>query len=78
MDHASLAAMAAEAASGITDDGRKIETDKAMATLQQTVAAGFRDAAKLRDEADFVPLRVRPDFQLLIMDLAMPDDPFRH
>jgi hypothetical protein len=30
----------------------------------------------MRRDTDLDPLRLRPDFQLLLMDLAMPDDPF--
>jgi hypothetical protein len=32
----------------------------------------------MRRDPDLAPLRSRPDFRLLIMDLAMLDDPFAH
>jgi hypothetical protein len=48
-----------------------------MDALTRAVRLGFTDRAKLQSEPDLAPLRVRPDFQLLLMDLAMPADPFR-
>jgi hypothetical protein len=30
----------------------------------------------LQSDPSFAPLRSRPDFSALMMDLAMPDDPF--
>jgi hypothetical protein len=47
-----------------------------MALLHQAVAVGFRDAAAIRTDDAFEPLRDRPDFRLLMMDLAMPTEPF--
>jgi hypothetical protein len=47
--------------------------------LQEAVAGGFRDAARLRLEPGLAPWRRDPDFQALLMDLddqAFPDDPF--
>ena len=49
---------------------------RAVATLRRAVAAGFRNLNTLRKDRDLNPLRSRPDFQLLMMDLAMPGDPF--
>jgi len=42
----------------------------------RAVAAGLQDAAFMRRDADLDPLRARPDFQMLMMDLAFPDEPF--
>ena len=47
-----------------------------MECLRAAVAAGFRDLARIRTDTDLDPLRSRPDFRLLMMDLAFPDDPF--
>ena len=49
---------------------------EAVATLRQAIAAGYRDLAHIRSDSLLDPLRARPDFQLLMMDLAMPADPF--
>jgi hypothetical protein len=47
-----------------------------MRRLHEAVAAGFRDLPHMRTDTDLDPLRIRLDFQLLMMDLAMPDDAF--
>ena len=46
-----------------------------MAALGRAVADGYRDADALRSEAALDPLRGRRDFQLLMMDVAMPGEP---
>jgi hypothetical protein len=50
--------------------------DDAVRTLARSVAAGLRNPSMIRDDADFAPLRGRPDFQGIIDDAAFPDDPF--
>ena len=47
-----------------------------MNRLREAVTAGFRDLAHIRTDTDLDPLRSRPDFQLLMMDLAFPAEPF--
>jgi hypothetical protein len=47
-----------------------------MALLYQAVAVGFRYAAAIRTDEVLEPLRERSDFRLLLMDLAMPAEPF--
>ena len=47
-----------------------------MALLHQAVAMGYRSADAYRNEDALDPLRDRPDFRLLMMDLAFPADPF--
>jgi hypothetical protein len=49
--------------------------DRAMEALRRAVAAGFKDIAHMRRDTDLDPLRTRPDFQALMMDLAFPADP---
>jgi serine/threonine-protein kinase len=51
--------------------------DAAMRLLQQAVAAGCCELAMISTDSAFEPLRSRPDFQLLLMDLAFPADPIR-
>jgi len=74
--HATLAGLARRDNSGVPADQGVVEADKAMALLMKTVNIGFRDNAALRTEPALDVLRRRPDFQLLMMDLAMPADPF--
>jgi eukaryotic-like serine/threonine-protein kinase len=50
--------------------------DRAMEALRRAVAAGYRDQARMRVDTDLDPLRDREDFRLLLMDLAMPAEPF--
>jgi hypothetical protein len=51
--------------------------DRAMATLRRAVAAGFAEVAMLRRDIDLDPLRLRRDFQELLLDLSFPADPFQ-
>jgi serine/threonine-protein kinase len=73
--HALLGVAAAEPGSGMTAAEGLAEDERAMQSLKKAVAAGFRNFATMRSDTDLVSLRSRPDFQLLMMDLAFPDDP---
>ena len=46
-----------------------------MALLKKAVGMGFLDVDTFRTESALDPLRLRPDFQLLMLDLAFPADP---
>jgi serine/threonine-protein kinase len=74
--HAQLAAIAAKPGSGMTAADGQAEAERAMHWLHLTVATGYRNLALMRKDHDLDPLRSRPDFQFLMMDLSMPDDPF--
>jgi serine/threonine protein kinase len=50
--------------------------DRAMNMLLQAVATGFRDHTFIRNDPDFAPLRHRPEYQLLLLDLTFPVNPF--
>ncbi len=52
------------------------EADAAIALLHRAVAMGFRNADAIRTESALDPLRGRPEFRLILLDLAMPDEPF--
>jgi serine/threonine-protein kinase len=52
--------------------------DEAMRTLRRAIAAGFRDPFSYQGDINLDPLRPRPDFQRMVMDLLFPDDPFAH
>jgi hypothetical protein len=45
------------------------ESDRAMAWLKQAVAAGYKDAAQMRQDKDLDPLRERDDFKKLLVEL---------
>ena len=47
-----------------------------MGVLRRAVAAGYRNVTWMQRDPDLDPLRARPDFQILMMDLAFPPDPF--
>jgi hypothetical protein len=47
-----------------------------MNDLRQAAAADYRSAAVYRHEPALGPLSGRDDFQLIMMDLAMPAAPF--
>ncbi len=70
-----LSGVAPEAGSGLTAAEGRAAADAAMAALHQAVAAGWRDPAWAQFDPALVPIRSRPDFQLLLMDLAFPAEP---
>jgi serine/threonine-protein kinase len=74
--HSSLAGLADQPGSGITEDDRPVETDRAMEDLRRAAAGGFRMLPLILNDHDLDPLRRRPDFQVLMMDLVFPDSPF--
>ena len=73
---AALAGLARRAGSGVSADEAASEADAAMALLGGGVAMGHRSHDAYRTEDALDPLRERDDFRLLMMDLAMPADPF--
>jgi serine/threonine-protein kinase len=74
--HVHLARIATMSGSAMTAAEGRAEADRAMQWLHRAVAAGYRNVALMQGDHDLDPLRSRDDFQLLMMDLAMPDDPF--
>ena len=74
--HAALAGLAGQAGSGVSAAEASSEADAAMALLHKAVGMGYRNADAFRTEDALDPLRDRADFRLLMMDLAMPADPF--
>jgi hypothetical protein len=71
-----LSGVAREAGSGLTLAAGRAAADEAMVTLRRAVAAGWREAAWMMADPDLIPIRSRPDFQLLMMDLSFPAEPF--
>ena len=74
--HAALASLAGRAGSGVSGAEAVTEADAAMALLRRAVAQGHRRPDAYRTEDALGPLRFRDDFRLMMMDLAMPPDPF--
>ena len=71
-----LSGVADRPGSGLSTDAARGEADAAMAALRQAVNAGWRNASWARKDSDLDPIRSRPDFPLLILDLEFPVDPF--
>ena len=74
--HAGLAGLAGRAGSGVPAAEGADQAEKAMALLLQAVTMAYRDHNLYRAESALDPLRNRADFQLLMMDIAMPTWPF--
>jgi serine/threonine-protein kinase len=72
-----LASTVADPAEGPTAaDRQRRDAERAIATIRQVIGRGWAYADVLKTDPDFDSLRSRPDFQALMMDLAMPADPF--
>jgi eukaryotic-like serine/threonine-protein kinase len=74
--HAGLVGLAGRAGSGVSVAEGTDQAEKAMAILRQSITMGYRNPVGYRTESALDPLRNRPDFQVLVMDLAMPAEPF--
>ena len=73
--HAMLSRVAGTLGSGISASEGSSEAERAMAILRRIVAEGYHPV-ELLNESCLEPLRDRPDFQLLMMDVAFPVVPF--
>jgi eukaryotic-like serine/threonine-protein kinase len=71
-----ISGAAAEAGSGLSAAEVRAATEAAMTTLHRAIAAGWQDFGLMRVDTELDPIRVRDDFRLLLMDLAMPAGPF--
>jgi hypothetical protein len=74
--HAALAGLAGATGSGVSPGQGQTKADQAMDELRRAVGMGYRNRDAFRTEAALGPLRDREDFRLMMMDLAMPDEPF--
>jgi serine/threonine-protein kinase len=74
--HALLGGIAGTPGSGLSAAEGAAELDKAMVVLRRAVASSYRNLNWIRRDPDLEPLRARPDFQTLTLDLAFPSDPF--
>jgi eukaryotic-like serine/threonine-protein kinase len=76
--HAGLAGLAGRPGSGLSAVEAAQHAEKAMGLLRQTNTIGYRSADAYRTESALDPLRNRPDFRALMMDLVFPTKPFAH
>ena len=70
--HAGLAGLAGRPGSGVSAAEGADQAEKAMAVLRQAVTMGYRNPDAYRTESALDPLRNRPDFRVLMMDLRVP------
>jgi tetratricopeptide (TPR) repeat protein/tRNA A-37 threonylcarbamoyl transferase component Bud32 len=85
-DHLTLAALYSQASGEIGRRGpglsvadaarQEAYAGRAIAALRRWMALGHARSGVWQDNRAFDPLRGRADFQALMMDLAMPDEPF--
>jgi tetratricopeptide (TPR) repeat protein len=75
--HSLISAAAARPGSGLTADEAESEAVRAVAGVRRAIEAGYANVAWIRTgDPDLQPIRSRPDFRELMMDLAMPSRPF--
>ena len=74
--HSSLSWAAGRPDSGVSAGEADAEAAKALALLRRAAEMGFRNLATYLNETALDPLRSRPDFRLMMTDLAMPTEPF--
>jgi serine/threonine protein kinase/tetratricopeptide (TPR) repeat protein len=75
-DYSLLASIAADPRAGLPADSAPVNANRAIAALRRAVATGDRTAHNLSTDPDLAPLRDRPDFRLLLLDVEFPDEPF--
>ena len=76
MIHTEMAGLALRPDSGVSAMEGRAEADRAMTWFRRAIDGGYRPLTQILAEPVLNPLRSRPDFRLLVMDLAFPKDPF--
>ena len=74
--HATLAGLAGLDGAGVSAAEGEAAAAQAMGLLRKAVDMSYRGGATYRTEDALDPLRNRPDFRLLMMDLVVPAKPF--
>jgi eukaryotic-like serine/threonine-protein kinase len=74
--HARLGGIAGTPGSGLSETQRAAALDTAMVVLRRAVTGGYRNVMWMKRDPDLDPLRGRPDFQQLMMDVEFPAWPF--
>jgi tetratricopeptide (TPR) repeat protein len=72
----SLIAHVSPALAPESTDSPSDHLEAAMTLLRRAISGGYRNFSDIREDRALDPLRSRHDFQLLLMDLAMPAEPF--
>jgi tetratricopeptide (TPR) repeat protein/tRNA A-37 threonylcarbamoyl transferase component Bud32 len=57
-------------------DRQRRDADRAIVVLRRAIEKGFANLEMLKTSPELDPLRARPDFQALLMDMAFPADAF--
>jgi tetratricopeptide (TPR) repeat protein len=71
-----IAGAAAEGGSGLSPTEAEVEAVQAVALVRRAFAAGYSNLIWVRaDDPDLKPIRIRPDFQQLMKELAAPAKP---
>jgi hypothetical protein len=73
---AALLGLAGHGGTGVSAAEESSAAEATMTLLHKAVGVGYRNADAFRTEDALDPLRDRSDFRLLLMDLAMPAEPF--
>ncbi len=71
-----LSGVAVRPGSGLSAAEGQLQADSAMVALRRAVDAGWQDVYGDRTDSDLDPIRSRPDFRALMMDLVFPSEPF--
>jgi hypothetical protein len=74
--HAQLSGLAGREGSGVSAAEGETEANSALRVLRKAVRSGYDLATDYRTETALDPLRDRPDFRLLMMDLTFPKEAF--
>jgi eukaryotic-like serine/threonine-protein kinase len=74
--HDQLSGLAGGDGAGVSAAQGETEATNALRLLREAIRSGYRDANDYRTETALDSLRNRPEFQLLMMDLAFPAEPF--
>jgi hypothetical protein len=75
VDRAS-ASTAGRKGSEIRVGGGEAEAGKAIDLLRHAITGGYRNSNEMARETSLEPVRKRSDFRLLLLDAAMPTEPF--
>jgi tetratricopeptide (TPR) repeat protein len=74
--HATLAGLAGRSGSGVPASESPGEAIAALSALREAAELGYRNVDQYRTDPALDPIRDRADFKRLMIDLAMPAEPF--